>query len=503
MKAIILARISSKEQFDGHSLDAQMRNLEQYAERKELDVIKKLSIIESSTKKQRPEFDEMITFIKRQKTKIALIVDTVDRLQRSFKETPIFNDLMQRDVLELHFVKEGNVLCKDANSTQKLMWNMGVVMAQSYTDQLSDNIRGSVNFKLRNGGWCGQAPLGYLNIVDSKNGKASVAVDLKKARLVKKLFSEYSKGTYSLKLLSENAKKWGLTSRKEVKLGAQYLQTILQNPFYYGVMRVKGQLYQHNYEPLISKQLFDKCQEVKKKRGYNPSKINTKYPFLFRSLITCQASGRQVTCDIKKGKYFYLICRNPKDLSHKIWIKELIILKQVEAALKKIHISDADFDEIKKYTQKRAELNRLQSKQNIMKLHEERTEIEQQIDKLTDLLVKEQIPQDIYNRKYTQLQQRNSDITADLRAQLLNGKDFEEALLSMLLLCNKGLVVFKSSKTTLKRHLLKTVFSNLQMNGEKLRYTMNSPLSECMDAEGETKWWREQDFPVNFLTHCN
>ena len=162
MKAVILARISSKEQFDGHSLDAQMRNLEQYAERKEFDVIKKLSIIESSTKKQRPEFDEMITFIKRQKSKIALIADTVDRLQRSFKETPIFNDLMQRDILELHFVKKGNVLCKDANSTQKLMWNMGVVMAQSYTDQLSDNIRRSVNFKLRNGGWCGQAPLGYL-----------------------------------------------------------------------------------------------------------------------------------------------------------------------------------------------------------------------------------------------------------------------------------------------------------------------------------------------------
>lgn len=65
------------------------------------------TLVESSTREQRPEFDEMIRFIKKQRTKIALIVDTVDRLQRSFKETPVFNDLMQQDVIELHFVKEG------------------------------------------------------------------------------------------------------------------------------------------------------------------------------------------------------------------------------------------------------------------------------------------------------------------------------------------------------------------------------------------------------------
>ncbi len=44
---------------------------------------------------------------------------------------------MEKDVLEIHFVREGNVIDKNANSMQKLMWNMGTVMAQSYTDQLS------------------------------------------------------------------------------------------------------------------------------------------------------------------------------------------------------------------------------------------------------------------------------------------------------------------------------------------------------------------------------
>ncbi|WP_341789334.1 recombinase family protein [Rickettsia endosymbiont of Polydrusus tereticollis] len=39
----------------------------------------------------------------------------------------------------------------------------------------------------------------------------------------------------------------------------------LQNPFYYGVMRVlkTGKQYPHKYPPIISKELFDSCQKVR------------------------------------------------------------------------------------------------------------------------------------------------------------------------------------------------------------------------------------------------
>lgn len=166
MKALVLARVSTKEQEDGHSLEAQIANLRLYADRKDLEIIKQYTIIESSTKGERPEFMRMIDFIKKQKERVAVIVDTLDRLQRSFKETPILNELLERDVLELHFVKEGNnILSKDANSTQKLMWNMGVVMAQSYTDSLSDNVKRSIKHKVAKGEWSGPAPLGYITLL--------------------------------------------------------------------------------------------------------------------------------------------------------------------------------------------------------------------------------------------------------------------------------------------------------------------------------------------------
>lgn len=73
MKAVILARVSSKEQEDGHSLEAQNANLKLYAVRKGLKIIKEFTIIESSTKGERPEFCRIIEFVKAQKERIALL----------------------------------------------------------------------------------------------------------------------------------------------------------------------------------------------------------------------------------------------------------------------------------------------------------------------------------------------------------------------------------------------------------------------------------------------
>lgn len=129
MKAVILARVSTKEQEDGHSLKAQLANLHLYAERKNLEIIREYKVIESSTKGGRPEFMRMLDFIKKQKEKIAVVADTVDRFQRSFREMPILLDLLDNDQAEFHFVKEGNVLTKNSNSMEKAMWGIGVVMA--------------------------------------------------------------------------------------------------------------------------------------------------------------------------------------------------------------------------------------------------------------------------------------------------------------------------------------------------------------------------------------
>ena len=93
MKAIILARVSTKAQEEGHSIAAQRQRLVDYCARKRLDPIKVCEIVESSTRGERKEFTAMLDFAKAQKETIAIVADAVDRFQGSFKESVLVDEL--------------------------------------------------------------------------------------------------------------------------------------------------------------------------------------------------------------------------------------------------------------------------------------------------------------------------------------------------------------------------------------------------------------------------
>lgn len=488
MKAVILARVSSKEQEDGHSLEAQIANLKLYAERKSLKIIKEFTIIESSTKGERPEFSRMIDFVKNQKERIAVVIDTVDRLQRSFKETPVLNDLMESDCLELHFVKEGNVLSKDANSTQKLMWNMGVVMAQSYTDQLSDNVKRSIKHKINNGQWSGPAPLGYLNIDDTDSGRKTIIPDPECAFLIKRLFQEYATGVYSQAEIIRKSKEWGLQTKKGNAVSAQTFNSVLQNPFYYGCMRIKKQIIPHIYTPLIRKDLFDACQSVREGRNSKKAVSETKEPFLLRGLIKCAVSGRTVTCDLKKGKYVYLICHDPKSPKKKLWVKEEVVSKQLKDAFRSIQIPSNVMAEILSHLKNSHESEKAFHFKSIKSLHRESESVVKKQDKLTDLLLEESITKEVYNNKLTQLISRQQEINHLLEQHHKGNEQFKIALSSLITLASRAYDIFESSTIDEKRQLIGYVFSNLELEGAKLRFALKKPFNLFGDLTSNQEW---------------
>ena len=493
MKAVILARVSTKEQEDGHSLEAQIANLRLYSERKDLEIIKQYTIIESSTKGERPEFMRMIEFIRAQKEKIAVIVDTVDRLQRSFKETPVLNELLEKDVLELHFVKEGNVLSKDANSTQKLMWNMGVVMAQSYTDSLSDNVKRSIRHKVAKGEWSGPAPLGYLNSIDTLSGGKTIILDTERAYLIKKFFEEYATGVYGIAELARKAKDWGLRSRKNNPVSNQSLHDLIQNPFYYGMMRVKNELHPHKYEALISKELFDTCEAIRTGRGRTQAVNETKYPFVLRGLLKCAVSSRMVTCDIKKGKHIYLISRDPANPDKKIWTNEKIVMEQIRQVFKSIQIPETILAEIVDQLKKTHQSEKDYHQVSVKSLTKESELVTKRLDVLLDEYLDKSITKDMYDRKHGQLIQRRHEINEQLERHHAGDEQFRIAVTTLVTLASKAAEIFDRSTIDEKRQLMGYLFSNLKLEGSKLRYALKTPFNLFVDLEGCKEWLLEQD----------
>ena len=168
MKAILLARVSSREKEDGQSIPAKVHRLTEYAIRRNLVIENTIQLTESSTKETRKQFDALITSIKKRNEPIALVTDTVDRLQRSFHETPMLDKLRKDGRIELHFLREGLVVSKESNSAQLLQLDIGVLFASSYVRQHSDNIKRSIEQRWRNGEWFSMAPFGYKNALISR-----------------------------------------------------------------------------------------------------------------------------------------------------------------------------------------------------------------------------------------------------------------------------------------------------------------------------------------------
>lgn len=387
-KAVILARVSTKEQEEqGLSLPAQVTSLHDYAVRKSLDVVKEFVFYESAGEKIRKKFKEMMIYIKKKKYPIVIICQNVDRLTRNFRDAVEIDDLRNKGNLEVHFVADGFVLSKDSPATEIFLWDMKVMMSKQYLNILKENGNRSSRIKLEKGEWIARAPLGYQNIQDD-NGRRTIVLDKNRALFIKKLFVEYASGLYSLEEMTRKLNDWGMTNKtaKGGPLTKKQIHQVLTTPFYYGVMKVKEQLYPHKYQKIIEKSLFDKCTLVRENKNRNRTKYSSK-PFLFRGLIKCGYCGCSISSDIKKNKYIYLRCTKHKGECDAIHVREEVITDQVKGVFRMIQIPDDILEKVVELLRENTSNKKEFHERSIQHLQTEYKKTQARLDKLLDLLL--------------------------------------------------------------------------------------------------------------------
>ena len=196
-------------------------------------------------------------------------------------------DYVTLDELELdvHLVKENDVLSPDSKSHQKLLHGIKVVMAKNYIDNLSEEIEKGMKEKAEQGIYPSRAPVGYINAICGD--KKFIQPDPEAAPLVRRLFELYSTGTYSLLELTRLARQEGFATRvKRVKVPRGTIAKILNNPVYYGDFTWDGKQYHGTHEPIISRSLFDKVQEVMDAKAKNRTGFR-RHDWTFQGVLFC------------------------------------------------------------------------------------------------------------------------------------------------------------------------------------------------------------------------
>ena len=484
--AHLLARVSTDEQ---ESNEAQITRLRDFAKSKGFGEFIPFEIAESSTKADRKKFQSVISKIIRKQGTQYLFVDTVDRLQRSHKETYQLDELRRSGKIEIFFYRENLHLHTGSNSSEIIRWEMGVMFARSYVLQLSDNVRRAFEQKRLCGEFTGNVPFGYTGIMADKvkRLRRDIVVNYETAPYVRRMYERYATGEHSVATLVDWLNGHRVRTNNGKKFTTTSVHQILRNPFYYGVVRSKYGSYPHIYEPIISDRLFHKVQSIRHSRGRKPATEKVKRDFIFRGLLKCKRCGCSMTAEVKKEKYIYYSCFNANGDCKRIFVNEEVLLELVRKILVKLSLTRAEIDEYLQMMSNDLESTSQFLRTKMRKLQAEHDQLNDDVPGYVEMRNRGDITQEEFVRQIDITREKIAKVSGEIADTKHAVKSYYVAAETVLNIVENAAEIFESSNTAEKRRMLNYLFSNCTLDGKKPEFTMRKPfetvfkMQECDD----------------------
>ena len=301
--------------------------------------------------------------------------------------------------------------------TPQGLFMLQIAFGQSkyYVDALRENVTRGMRQKVRNGVWPSKAPLGYLNNTKTRG----IDIDTEKAQKVKKIFELYATGNYNLRELAEWCKQVNLKSNLERDIAISQIHKILQNIFYIGLMKYKGEIHEATHEPLISKKLFDRVQEIMREKG-KPQKVR-KHNFAFLGLMKCGCSAA-ITAEKKikpSGReYVYYRCTKKKGpCLEKHFLRQEELYSQIKSFLQKVSLSSQNTEKVLTELDKEEAQAKEQAKTTVQNFKTSFSETEKKLEKLLDVYLDKTITAEEYASRKEKLVKKKVVLLYELQAR--------------------------------------------------------------------------------------
>jgi len=484
MKAVLYARVSSKEQEEGFSIPAQLILLKDYAKKNKFRVIKEFIDVETAKQAGRSSFNSMIDFLKNNLEVKNILCEKTDRLYRNFKDYITIEDLE----LKMHLVKENEVLSRESKSHQKFIHGIKILMAKNYIDNLSEETKKGMLQKANEGYYPSFAPLGYLNIEKELNGRKIKIIDIDQSRsqVIKKIFKLYSTGKYSLQKINNFANEEGLRSKKGYKLHKSTIYNILRDPIYYGDFKWNDKIYKGKHLAIISKELFDEVQKTFSK--YNkPEKIQ-KHNFAFTGLLTCAKCGCAITAEIQKDKYVYYHCTHYKGKCGNKFIREEKLTEKLGELVKKIKVEPRIIDWLKEALLMSHKDEQEYHSSQIKSLRERYDKLQLRLDRIYIDKLDEVVTTEFYQEKTNEWKNEQNNILVNINKHKDANTNYFEKGIKILELAQKAYSTYLEQNNTAKRNLLNILLSNCTLNDGNLYPIYRKPFDLLAKGLSRSNW---------------
>ncbi len=464
--AIIFSRVSTKEQAEeGYSLQAQVKLLQEYAEKKEMDVTQRYIIPESARGQQeRTLFNAMMNDLKHSKATV-LLCEKVDRITRNFKDAVMLNDWLEEDEeRQIHFVKQSLIIHKNSKSNEKFQWDIHLVLARQYSNNLSEEASKGLLQKAEEG-WCpASQKRGYVTV--GETGKKVWKIDdsdASEAPFVRRAFQLYETGEHTLLSLSKQLYSEGWKAADGNHLGKTTLHGILTDCFYCGEFMWKEKRYMNaKHEALISKELFDSVQ-IKLNR-----KVAGKYrkhDFLFKGMCECGECGRTVVAQKQKGHSYYSCTRYNTQCTQRKYSREEVLEKQVIKLLQDLQCKDSEMLAwVRKALKDNHQFEIDARTQGIKKLQDKEQKLFKRMNDCYEDKLDGGISKEFYKTKHEEYSTELRQVRKDIKRLIEANEKYLNLGSAIFELAQASAEIYESCPTdTEKRELLKAVFLNVKI----------------------------------------
>jgi DNA invertase Pin-like site-specific DNA recombinase len=291
MKAVAFIRVSSHEQVEGHSLDAQDRLFRELCKSRGWEPVgvyrEEGRSAHVDSIKKRPVFRQLLEEVGKDRFDV-VVVHTLDRWSRNLKVTiETINMLTSQNVGFVSITENIDW----SNPQGRLFAQMLGAFAEYYSGALSTHVKKGKSEQAHKGLHLGGIPFGYQSCWEGPKGDRHQRCDpehpggvhliREEAEAVGELYRRYASGATTLSQLAcwTNAK--GFRTRNMHRLvdgngniaGGPRLFTvasvrgILHNPFYTGQVKHGDRLLPGAHDPLVSQNLFQAVQAALKRNS--------------------------------------------------------------------------------------------------------------------------------------------------------------------------------------------------------------------------------------------
>lgn len=463
-------RVSTQRQGQsGTSLTEQQAAIEHFANTWSLPIVKRFEERETAAKQGRPVFLDMLKQLKQEKAH-GVIIHKIDRSARNLKDWADLGSLIDSG-LEVHFASESLDL---GSRGGRLSADIQAVVASDYIRNLREETKKGLYGRLKQGLFPFRAVVGYLD----KGGGQPKKIDPIAGPLVRKAFELYSTGDWSLIALVEKMEGLGLKNKQGRKVTLNGLSTMLHNPFYMGVIRIRktNELFPGIHVPIISKPLFDLVQNVL--NGKNIRKTQ-KHFYTYRRTIRCINCGYNLIPERQKGKVYYRCHTKPCPTT--TCLRDEVITQSVLTKFKEIQFSNEEFELLKQMSQRETGRMENETKKIKMQILFQQNTIKERLSSLVDAYM------DGVFDKVTYLERKNGLVIEEqaLKEKLVNcdslGDSMRAVLEEFLELANSAYLSYKVAKPEAQRDLVKILTSNFVADGKSVLIELKMPFKLVAD----------------------